>query len=341
MIVRCQGCAAALEFEADQEQVVCTFCGAQNQVGAPDEPSGEPSPFRGRQPDGRGSGRGKWVVLGVVLLALGGGAVWFLQGGWRHLKEFYTSPPCAVDYDADGVTDFAGRVGVSGAEATSVSVISGKDGTVLWTTEKSYRKYPAILCLSPQHVAIAQADLKVEVIPIHQPDRSTSHALSEPVRRYSRRDKGKGCVTLQLTRDKRVGIDLATGGQIPCTAPATEKARISLSKSSRVRMSLTKSSAGQTLKSDPNGTFYPITTLERPDARYVWGVMAGSKKAVFVRADPKTGAVRYAIQQGSGWSANSVSPLMFNGKYVVLTWGLGLHAYDPATGARAWHIGGR
>jgi hypothetical protein len=33
--------------------------------------------------------------------------------------------------------------------------------------------------------------------------------------------------------------------------------------------------------------------------------------------------------------------MLFNGRYVIVGWGCGLHAYDPRTGERVWHIGGR
>jgi hypothetical protein len=33
--------------------------------------------------------------------------------------------------------------------------------------------------------------------------------------------------------------------------------------------------------------------------------------------------------------------LEFSRRYVISAWGFGLHAYDPKTGERAWHIGGR
>jgi hypothetical protein len=53
-----------------------------------------------------------------------------------------------------------------------------------------------------------------------------------------------------------------------------------------------------------------------------------------------TGAQRYAVNQKSTWSGN-VQSLVYNGRYVLASWGCGLHAYDPETGERVWHIGGR
>jgi hypothetical protein len=59
-----------------------------------------------------------------------------------------------------------------------------------------------------------------------------------------------------------------------------------------------------------------------------------------VGIDPATGAELYAKPQGSSWSGN-IGSFEFNGRFVIAAWGAGLHAYEPATGERVWHIGGR
>jgi hypothetical protein len=61
---------------------------------------------------------------------------------------------------------------------------------------------------------------------------------------------------------------------------------------------------------------------------------------VLIGLDPRTGAERYSVRQDSHWSGNLFS-LHFNGRYVIAAWGYGLHAYEPTTGDRVWHIGGR
>ena len=61
---------------------------------------------------------------------------------------------------------------------------------------------------------------------------------------------------------------------------------------------------------------------------------------VLVGLDPTTGLQRYAQRQDSHSSA-SFRSFHWNGRFVLIDWGFGLHAYDPTDGRRVWHIGGR
>jgi hypothetical protein len=67
---------------------------------------------------------------------------------------------------------------------------------------------------------------------------------------------------------------------------------------------------------------------------------ANDHYGVLIGVDPRTGAQRYAIRQDSS-SSGDIWNFEFNHVYIIATWGFGLHAYDPQSGERVWHIGGR
>ncbi len=78
-----------------------------------------------------------------------------------------------------------------------------------------------------------------------------------------------------------------------------------------------------------------------PGMLVTFGSLPGDTNGgVIVGIDPATGNVVYEKEQGSTW-AGQASGMHYNGRHVIVYWGFGLHAYDPATGERVWHIGGR
>jgi hypothetical protein len=51
-------------------------------------------------------------------------------------------------------------------------------------------------------------------------------------------------------------------------------------------------------------------------------------------------AGRFAAPGSERWRVGVVDGKT-GASYIIATWGFGLHAYDPQTGERVWHIGGR
>jgi outer membrane protein assembly factor BamB len=79
-----------------------------------------------------------------------------------------------------------------------------------------------------------------------------------------------------------------------------------------------------------------------PSTVVTYGIAPGnSDEGVLVGLDRTDGTARFEIAQRNRWSAKVSSDLVYNGRYVVMGWGFGLHAYDPETGDRVWKIGGR
>ncbi len=85
-----------------------------------------------------------------------------------------------------------------------------------------------------------------------------------------------------------------------------------------------------------------LALVATPSMLVVYGAETakGDDYGVVIGLDRETGAQRYAVPQDSDFSGN-VRSIHFNGQYVLIDWGFGLHAYDPRDGHRVWHIGGR
>ena len=84
-----------------------------------------------------------------------------------------------------------------------------------------------------------------------------------------------------------------------------------------------------------------LPLIVTPQAVVTYGLRPGDADAGWlVGLDTKTGRPLYQQRQDSSWS-DDLMGFAWNGRFILARWGCGLHAYDPATGERRWHIGGR
>lgn len=357
-MVRCHSCGAALKPDAGATYVSCPYCGSTTEVARR---------RRGAQPQGGGAAarrRGGWVPLLVVLVLAGGGAAYFFQaGGMKLLREWY-SPPCVVDANGDEVLDVAGWSGTPSAQRT-LTVVDGRTGDTLWTGDGSYPDAAQVFCAPPDAIAVARPDFTVEIRDARTGALSGTSSLTDRVLYFGR---GERCLRLWTAYDQATGIrtdDAAvtecdtpeklspwsdqvagpTGQQRPGTLNGVAFSIEARRGSTTPLLTVRAHRDGAPLWETPlnlaaeDTSALPLVVASQTVVTY--GLRPGDADAGWlVGLDPETGRVRYEQRQPSRWSAD-LQGFAWNDRFVLAMWGFGLHAYDPVTGERRWHIGGR
>jgi outer membrane protein assembly factor BamB len=299
----------------------------------------------------------------VLLLVVGGGVTWFVQmGGMKLLREWY-SPPCLVDANGDDTLDLAGWSGTPNAQRV-LTVVDGRTGDTLWTGDAEYAQGADVLCAAQDALIVARPDFTVELRDARAGTLSGTAALPDKVQYYGR---GRGCVRLWTSYDQFTGLRTDDAAVAPCETdeklnwwrdgiagpggPLRPIERDGLRFEIEARRGGTPLMTVRARRGDElvwesplnlaadDSDALPLAVTPRSVVTY--GLRPGDADAGWlVGLDPETGRARFEQRQGSSWAAD-LQGFTWNGRYVVAMWGFGLHAYDPATGERRWHIGGR
>jgi PQQ-like domain len=367
--LQCARCGAPLPIVPAGVRVVCQYCGATYTENASAR-SVEPLAHSARAPlpapaPAPHSPTRSWrvaafaLVVVIVLIGAGKATSIFVPSAGMLFQEWY-SPPCLVDANGDDVLDVAGRFG--SPESWRLGVVDGKTGAPLWSGE-THPPAAGLECLSPTFFGIDNTDFKLSLFPAAAP----AHALTVPLGDHvSGLGVGKDCISVDMENGQHGAFSLAGQALPACPATAvpqpltltnfddsdnpptleSDNTRYSLNapRTGTKFLTLTAQAGGRTLWQSNlryvkcEGGFRMVLT---PSMLVVYATdPTDDHYGVLIGVDPKTGTQRYAIRQDSHWSGN-IWNLAFNRAYVIATWGFGLHAYDPQTGERVWHIGGR
>jgi hypothetical protein len=307
------------------------------------------------------------VALALIVLALG--AVFAFRGAvgstWVGLTGEWYSPACLVDANGDGALDIAGMGAAPGSEIWQLRLVDGATGRLLWSGE-SFKPQANLVCFSPRFFAVDNTDFHLHLYPAACPDRSVVVTLRDRVDQVG---LGDGCIALRLADDQEQAFSFTGAALDRCQAGPLLKDR-----------GLRGSFYGDGLKTQiaEDGSTYAVAQRDRgthfllvrrskgdqvlwsrelpyvgaadqnfglvltPDTEILWGANPAEKEyALIIGLDPQTGNERFARRQSSHWSSNALYSMVYNGRYVIVGWGFGLHAYDPRTGERMWHLGGR
>jgi hypothetical protein len=379
-VIRCPACSAPLQVETGQTHVTCGYCRATSQVAAlvepppPAPPAPAPAPVIPAAPapaapiQPKSSGRaGLAIALVVAALGLSTAGYVFLGPGVGSttllLSEWY-GVACLVDANGDEVLDFVGRVGRPGATSHRLAVVDGRDGSLVWSSAPDYDYLSHVLCLSDHTFGVVRPGFRLELHAATGGEPTTLSFADEPMS-YGGSDE---CAKIGLKDRTEVGLRLPSGDEGACGVELTH--HVVGSRAGRdwnTEQRLERDGVTYVVEPKQQGTpmltvraeqgertlwttplSYALIGRDRamleltPDMVVTYGAApTDSKDGVLIGLDRSSGAVRFAVAQRNRWSNNSVSELMYNGRYVVMTWGLGLHAYDPRSGERAWKIGGR
>jgi outer membrane protein assembly factor BamB len=370
-LLKCANCDAPLSPVPGENLVTCAYCGAVSNLTQMEANVGAAMPRTVGSPPNSppASAKRGWIVAVVVVVVVGtfSSLVAFLPSllgtSWVGLVQEWYSAACLVDANGDGVLDVAGLGATPGSEIWRLQLVDGATGTRLWSGG-TYSPYAKLVCLSPQYFGIDNVDFQLRLFPARSPDSPVNVALHDHIERAG---LGTNCITVKQTNGETLSISLA-GGRDRCDAAnllENQGFGAQVSSISHVMEIVTGDSSYTLTEHEPGTPFLIVTkfisghqkwtqqlayvptdsgfrAVATLNALVVWGGMPSDDKyAAIIGLDPETGAQRYAIKQSSDWSGRVLRDISFNGRYVIVSWGFGLHAYDPSTGERVWHIGGR
>lgn len=334
----------------------CAYCGATNKLTrgfAP--PPGPPWTTSDR------GGRAGLVVALTLLLVIIGVSTFVGLRRPAMLTEWY-SVACPVDADGDGVLDFVGFGGW--VESRQLMIVDGSDGSILWRSDSKYGLSEELFCLGDHAFGVASPDARVTVFDPRARAPRWSLPLPDKLGAYG---VAGDCLELKTIDDQELSVGLTSGSPRRCDAPMRPLYRHELGRQDKGEaFSLEAEGVTYRVHAKTSGTPVLTVAAERggqpswetplryaavdgalffaraPRMLLTYGVdPAQTNNGVLIGIDPETGRVRYEARQRSTWSVNFARTFVFNGRYLVTTWGFGLHAYDPTTGERVWNIGGR
>jgi PQQ-like domain len=265
---------------------------------------------------------------------------------------------CFVDANGDEFLDPIGRTGIP-VEQNYVSALDGVSGSRLWSTSKAFVGPAHMFCVDKNTILIGTPDFQLHALAARGGAQIWSARLTDKARDVT---VGDGCVSVK-THDRKVfGVSLATGTAQACPVP--EEPKEGLFGLTRPPPEVIRAGDLEiTLKSRKEGT--PVLTVQASrGGDTVWeqplsvkrtgdglfAVMGGTvfvagadlvePKLIVTGLDPATGSPIYSRKEASTWSANT-GRLEAQAPHIYIPWGCGLHAYDPRSGQRVWHLGGR
>jgi len=219
------------------------------------------------------------------------------------------------------------------------------------------------VCWGPALFAVDEEDFKLHLFAAKSPDAERIIQLEDHVASCG---VGVSCLRLQLANGST--LFLSVNGERIARCDASESINpgspLGVSSSSQAMLATAGSRSFELTTRQPGTPFLTLSASEngKPiwrrdlpfiqadsgrgltiagDLVMVYGAEPrGDEFGVLIGVDAASGAQRYAVPQGSHWSGR-VRGMFFNGQYVIVSWGFGLHAYDPADGKRVWNIGGR
>lgn len=357
MNIRCHNCGAVLT-KPPTEAVNCGYCGALSRPQVPWHPL---------PPQGPRSSRtglyiiiiGFWLVVIAAIIA----SFAFTDGPMAGLAEWYPPGTVLVDANGDAALDLVGWAG-GRADARDIWILDGLTGRRLWVRAGNYEPGADLLAISAKHFAVARPNFTLDIFDVDRREQPVTLGLSDAISTYAR---GEGCLQVETGDGVSVGISVPAGqtttcaaaeepqsiGRFPGVSEATATARlgdVSFQAATRERgtplLTVSARRGTQTLWSVPL-RYAAISSREvmlvvTPAMVMTYGVEPGrdDEVGVLIGLDPNTGAVKYERGQGSTWSSDWVS-FQYNNRFLIVTWGFGVHAYEPATGERVWHLGGR
>lgn len=344
-----------MEADETKKMAVCRYCGVSSYISPPDE-----------QDKSRGYDQQKQfgnkifrigLVISIVMLLAGGGAVYFISSKGGGFKDWY-STGCLVNSNNDNVLDIVGLWGTPVSQ-NNIAVVDGKTGKVIKSIDngKNSQK-PEIFCPTEDFIFSVNPDLTVSVFEPKNLELLKTITLSDKIRNYSLENN---TLCINCYDGSTVAVDL--------TALKTGKCEIGengLSYTPYYNLSDQQTHNGitYTARLKKGATNFIIITAAKNEKDTIWtaplryigisspclvvtdqivstyGVRLDDKEhGYLVGLDKKNGMIRYEEKQASYWSKN-IHALYFNGKYIIGYWGSGLYAYEPDKGELVWQIGG-
>lgn len=305
-----------------------------------------------------------WIIPPLILAGIATSLVFLYKGGCTLFAE-WGSPACLVDANGDDVLDSVGFTFKPGSERRTLFIIDGTSGDVIWEGESDAYSYESsVVCAPPGAFAVVKKDFTIDVYDAAAQKKVGSAVLPDLTYKYG---SGKECFSF-LVGEETISISTEDASLAPCepgeiypvhlpgtiAGPSGRQKPAELdgmsfsisAKASGSRLLTVSARTGDQLSWEVPLKYVAITEelplLVTEQTVITYGASPGdSDHGVLIGLDPKSGRIRYEHTHDTTWSTHYVVDFEYNGRYVIMVWGYGIHAYDPDTGERVWNIGGR
>lgn len=356
--MKCRSCGANIKPVKDAKFIECPFCGTFNEIGLKKN-SNSISNFAHINKKSLVTIYSVIFVLIIVGISI---SIFYKSNGNISSKEFY-SIANLVNSNNDGVLDIVGIVGTING-GVRVSVIDGATGDILLKTKDKfdYNFISLVICPSEDYICYVKKDLTMDILSAKDLSFIGSVLLPDQIQKYL---FSNDSLYLFFFDKSQIGINLKNGKNSHSNLKKPDKK--SFLYSNLVHNQIDDEGV-EYIATEKSGSkeFIVITAIKNDDTlwqtnlRYenvlitdnpcillidntvlTYGTQLGDDDYAYVIGLDKTnGMIRYEMKQNSTWS-NGLNSFLYNNKYLIATWGLGLHAYNPVTGERVWNIGGR
>jgi len=305
------------------------------------------------------------IACVFIFLLVGGLGLFFdtndpLKLGTQDLKQL--TEKCVVQSNGDETLDVAVFAQGTNYDGARIVIYDGKDGSQLFKSQR-LENASGMHCFDESTFLVRFSDFRQQIYLPSQPEESLEFLGSDAIRSLG---KWRDCVTVQTTDGASQSYSLARGEISDCEVADLKQVHISAPnmlrsakkkvgwKRGSVRTSLATVEQGSprlrvTYKGEgetswektldflkPNGSS-AIETF--PGRVMLWGASLGKRDECFLIAlDDKTGEQIYAVPFAQPFAPH-LSFFSWNGDHLLVGFGGGLWAIDPATGETVWKRG--
>ncbi len=355
--MKCRGCGANITPSKDAKYIQCPYCGTFNDVEI--KKTNIPTYFI-RRP----TVKPIYIVFAIIIIMFFSSIIFMFagKGGGTSFNEFY-SPAYLANCNNDDILDIVGTIGTV-SKGEKPAIIDGLTGKILFKANNFVDLGYITEIFSPteDYVCYVTKDLVLTILRANDFSEIGTVMLPDGIKKYNYIND---TLFMFFFDNTQVGIDLETARS---TETSMDMPDNYYRLYNNVYHQQLDNDGVMFVASEKSGSeeFIIITAIKDNDTlwqtvlRYknvqivddpvillvdntviTYGTKLGDDDyGYIIGLDKSTGMIRYEQKQNSTWSSG-VTSFIYNGKYVIVTWGFGVHAYDPNTGENVWNIGGR
>ncbi len=279
-------------------------------------------------------------------------------------RQVSSTKACLVHANDDEVADVGLLMSTKSGKSVPVRVhffdgVTGKhisESALLGSLTK-----PKVACLGDRYVGVQGADLKLHVVPARSPEKAVTVLLPDKLEQVA---ATADCARIQTDDDAVTQIRLATGETTKCKTgplhritetpgmPGFKKTRIFHAGSITYEVAAKRRgirfltvSAKQKKKRlwqwklDVTATKFGIPAVMTPNTLVIVGAAYPEKDFAYLAGlQLATGRKRFSLRLKGRSIGTFGTGILYNGKWVLLTPGDGVTAFDPDSGKLVWRI---
>jgi hypothetical protein len=307
---------------------------------------------------------GLLVVVAIFVVAIGAGLFFDrndpLSLGVHDLR--LVTKTCMVQANGDETLDVAVFAPGSSYDGARIALFDGKDGSQLFKSER-LEGGAGLSCLDESAFLVYFSDFRQQIYLPKKPEEVLKFTANDTARAAGR---WRDCVRVQTADGGFQSYSLSTGQISECEVPtlkpvhdaapnvmtltqdetnwkrASVRASLTMTKPGSPRLQVGYEGGDDTRWKTQLDFLKPTfsSAIETfPGRVMVWGASLGKRDECFLIAlDDATGEVAYTVPFPQP-TANQINFFLWNGDFLLVGFGGGLWAIDPATGEKAWTLG--